>query len=124
MYRSGLMLKNNRYFTQYLPKGFTLGKWKLVHGLSGFVCYSAACGVIMLGACAACTEPTLRAHTGIYSSWYQGAVHEYVWCATGVGVLLLLGLALNHATELLKAQKAALQQRAKSVAAASKAGKK
>jgi len=63
------------------------------------------------------------AHTGIYSTWYSGAVHEYVWCATGVGVLLLLGLALNHAAELLKSQKAALQ-RPKSVPAGGKAGKK
>lgn len=86
---AGIALKYGTTLQPYLPRSFTLAKWKLYHALSGCFLFILACAA-MLG--------------GLYSSWFQKSTHEYVWGLTMVGGLLLTFIAVGHMAEFVKSK--------------------
>lgn len=86
---AGIALRYNSFFLPYVPRGFTLAKWKLYHALSGCFLFILGCASLL---------------GGLYSNWFQRSTHEYAWGLTMVGGVLLTFIAVGHMAEFVKSK--------------------
>uniref|UniRef100_A0A914W6K4 ascorbate ferrireductase (transmembrane) n=1 Tax=Plectus sambesii TaxID=2011161 RepID=A0A914W6K4_9BILA len=86
---AGIALKYNATLVSYLPRSFTLAKWKLYHALSGCFLFILGCAALL---------------AGLYSSWFQNNTNEYVWGLTMVSGLLLTFIAVGHMSDFVKSK--------------------